>query len=324
VNMDKQIAILTDQNNNLFQSSLWEGYQEALGNKVFRVACDDTTATLVKLPLYKDKSYLYCPRGPMCKTAGWHVLLRKAREIALAENCVFLRVEPYQLPVKTVKELHFRRVNQYSPLSRQYSPMDTQILDIDKRDDDLLVEMKPKWRYNIKLAYRKGVQVRQSTKLEDLRKFHELSLGMKDRGYTPFELEHYERLLYSLTRGKHVTLFVAEYEKQVLSIILVTFYGEVATYLHGASSDEHRELMPNHLAQWEAILEAQRRGCKLYDFWGVAPEGDEKHSWAGITRFKKGFGGRTVHFMGAFDAVFSARWYNAFCLANYARKLIKK
>ncbi len=322
--MDNLLSILTDPTNNLFQSATWEEYQEALGNKVFRVSCDDSAALLVKLPLYKDKSYLYCPRGPMCKKEGWHVLLRKAREIAAAENCVFLRVEPYQLPAKTVKELRFRRVGAYTPLSRQFSPMDTQILDIDKRDDDLLAEMKPKWRYNIKVAYRKGVQIRQSTKLTDLHKFHELSLGMKDRGYTPFDQAHYERLLYSLTHGKNVTMFVAEHKKKILSIILVTFYGEVATYLHGASSDESRELMPNHLAQWEAILEAQRRGCKLYDFWGVAPEGVENHSWAGITRFKKGFGGRTVHFVGAYDAVFDAKWYNTFCLANLFRKLIKK
>ena len=228
------------------------------------------------------------------------------------------------MQMKTMQDLKFRKVGKYSPLSRQYSPMDTQILNIDKRDDDLLVEMKPKWRYNIKLAYRKGIQVRQSTKLEDLHRFHELSLGMKDRGYTPFDKTHYERLLYTLDHDKNVKLFVAEYNKQILSIILVTFYGEVATYLHGASSNEFREFMPNHAAQWEAILEAQRRGCKIYDFWGVAPDGVENHSWSGITRFKKGFGGRTVHFVGSFDAIFDKKWYNFFYLANLLRKKKKK
>ncbi len=322
--MDKTIATLTDPSNNLFQSQVWEDYQEALGHKVFRVSCDDSSALLIKLPLYKDKSFLYCPRGPMCKKQGWHVLLRKAKQIAAAENCVFLRVEPYQLPAETMRELKFRRVTATSPLSRQYSPMDTQVLDITKRDDDLLAEMKPKWRYNIKLAYRKGVTVRESTSLADLKVFHQLSLGMKDRGYTPFDLPHYERLLYGLTAGKHVKMFIAEYQKKPLSILLITYYGKTATYLHGASSDEHRELMPNHLAQWESILAAQRLGCEVYDFWGVAPEGDEKHSWSGITRFKKGFGGRTVHFVGAYDAIFDKKWYNAFHLINFVRKTIKK
>lgn len=322
--MNKLIKIFTDPKNNLYQSDTWETYQDALGYKTFRISCDDASALLIKLPLYKDKSYLYCPRGPMCTKQGWHVLLRKATEIAEKENCVFLRVEPYTMPNGIAKELNFKKVGKYSPLSHQFSPMDTQILDIDKRDDDLLAEMKPKWRYNIKLAYRKGVTVRQSTKLEDLRKFHELSVGMKDRGYTPFELEHYERLLYSLSHDKNVTLFVAEFEKRPLAILLVTFFGEVATYLHGASNDEHREFMPNHLAQWEAITEAQRRGCKVYDFWGVAPDGDENHSWSGITRFKKGFGGETIHLVGAFDYTFSPSWYKILLAYNAMRKITKK
>ena len=295
-----------------------------MGNKVFRISCDSGTAMLVKLPLYKDKNYLYCPRGPMCAKEGWHVFLKKVREIAEQENCIFVRVEPYTLPAGIIKELKFRKVGNFSPLSRQFSPMDTQILDISKRDDDLLLEMKPKWRYNIKLAYRKGVTVRASTKLEDIKKFHELSVGMLDRGYTPFGLEHYERLVYILAQQKHIKLFIAEYQKQPISMIMVTQFGDVATYLHGASGNEYRELMPNHLIQWEAILDSQRAGCSVYDFWGVAPEGAEGHSWSGITRFKKGFGGETIHFVGAFDYAFSPLWYNMLHVYNFLRKKLKK
>jgi lipid II:glycine glycyltransferase (peptidoglycan interpeptide bridge formation enzyme) len=322
--MNKLLSIFTDSENNLFQSEVWEEYEDALGNKTFRVSCDEGSALLVKTPLYKDKSYLYCPRGPMCTKEGWYVFLRKAREIAAKENCVFVRVEPYSLPNGIVKVLKFRKVGKYSPLSRQFSPMDTQILDLSKRDDTLLEEMKPKWRYNIKLAYRKGVTVRTSTNLADLKKFHEMSMNMKERGYTPFGLTHYERLLFALSKGKHVKLFIAEYQKQPLSMLLVTQYGQVATYLHGTSSDDYRELMPNHVAQWEAILDAQRQGCLVYDFWGVAPEGAENHGWAGITRFKTGFGGETIHFVGAFDYAFSPLWYNMLYAANMLSKIVKK
>lgn len=322
--MKDLISTFTSPQNNLFQSEIWQEYEEALGNKVFRISCDEDFALLVKLQLYKEKSYLYCPRGPMCSKEGWHVFLKKAKDIAEKENCVFLRVEPYSMPSGIVKELKFKKVGKYSPLSKQFSPMDTQLLDISKRDDDLLVEMKPKWRYNIKLAYRKGVTVRISSKLEDLKKFHELSLGMKDRGYTPFGLEHYERLFFILSKSKNIRLYIAEYKKKPLSMILVTHYGEVATYLHGASSDDYRELMPNHLVQWEAILDAQRAGCLVYDFWGVAPNGDDNHPWAGITRFKKGFGGETVHLVGAFDFAFSPLWYNMLHAYNTVRKITKR
>lgn len=322
--MNKLLNTFTDPANNLFQSEIWQEYEESLGNTTFRVSCDEASALLIKMPLYKDKNYLYCPRGPMCTKEGWHVFLKKAREIADRENCIFVRVEPYSLPAGIIKELKFRKVGAYSPLSRQFSPMDTQILDISKRDDDLLLEMKPKWRYNIKLAYRKGVTVRTSSKLEDVRTFHKLSVAMRDRGYTPFDVEHYERLLYTLSHGKNIKLYIAEYQKQPLSMILVTHFGKVATYLHGASSDEYREFMPNHLVHWEAMLDAQRAGCTVYDFWGVAPENAPEHSWAGITRFKKGFGGETIHFVGAYDYPFSSLWYNMLHVYNFVRKVTKR
>jgi peptidoglycan pentaglycine glycine transferase (the first glycine) len=322
--MNKLLSVYTDSANNLFQSEVWQEYEDSLGNSTFLVSCDRTSALLIKMSLYKDKYFLYCPRGPNCSKEGWHVFLKKARDIANRENCVFVRVEPYSLPSGIIKELKFRKISKYSPLSRQFSPMDSQLLDITKRDDDLLLEMKPKWRYNIKLAYRKGVTVRVSSKLEDIKKFYEMSIGMHDRGYTPFDLVHYERLLYSLTRGKHIRLYIAEYQKQPLSMILVTHYGNVATYLHGASNDEKREYMPNHLIQWEAILDAKRAGCSIYDFWGVAPDDDVNHPWTGITRFKKGFGGETIHLLGAFDYPFSPLWYNMLHVFNFARKIIKK
>lgn len=323
LDMSKTLNILSDSKNNLFQSEQWEDYQEALGNKTFRIKLNDVSVLLIKKPLYKDKSYLYCPKGPVCDEETWSVLKRQAGEIAEKESCVFLRVEPFEISQKIVVDLKLKKVGTYSPNSKQFSPMNTRVLDIEPRDDDILAQMKPKWRYNIKLGYRKGVQVRMSTKLEDLRKFHELSLGLKERGYTPFELAHYERMLYSLTKGKHIALFIAEYENKILSAILVTFYGGVATYLHGASSDECRELMPNHLAQWEAILESRRRGCVLYDFWGIAPDEDENHPWAGITRFKRGFGGEVVKFAGAYDCIFDKKWYSAFHTYNFLRKVTK-
>jgi len=322
--MNKLLTSFTDPVNNLLQSEAWQEYEESLGNDTFRVSCDKSTALLIKLPLYKDKFFLYCPRGPICSKEGWHVFLKKVREIAERENCVFVRVEPYSLPSGIIDELKFRKVGEYSPLSKQFSPMDTQILDISKRDDDLLLEMKPKWRYNIKLSYRKGVTVRTSNKLADIKRFHELSVGMHDRGYTPFGLEHYERLLYALTKDKNIKLYIAEYQKQTLSMILVTHYGEVATYLHGASSNEFREFMPNHLVQWEAMLDAKRAGCTVYDFWGVAPDDSESHPWSGITRFKKGFGGETIHFVGAFDFAFSPLWYNMLHVYNFLRKKLRK
>jgi len=318
--MEDLIDIYTNSNNNLLQSKVWASFYSELGHKTWFLSCDENEALVIKLPLYKEKSYLYVPRGPLCSAQGWHVFLKKAKELAIAEKCVFIRVEPYKVPNGTLKKLGFDKVKKYSPLSRQYSPMNTLLLDLRKSEEQILTEMKPKGRYNIRLAERKGISIRQSKKEEDLKVFYDLSVGMKERGFTSFGYEHYEKLLKTLTQSKNITLFVAEHEKEILSVIMVCYYGKTAIYLHGASSDSKREYMPNHLAQWVAIKEAKKQDCQVYDFWGIAPDDNPDHSWAGITRFKKSLGGEQVHLLGAYDYTFKPFWYKMFSLINIVRK----
>jgi lipid II:glycine glycyltransferase (peptidoglycan interpeptide bridge formation enzyme) len=320
--MDDLLSGFIKKENNLFQSALWEKYQQSLGRKTFWVNCNDDEVLIVKLPLFRNKSYLYCPRAPQTSNEGWHLFVNKTVQIAKEEDCVFVRVEPYAVPNGILKKLGFSKVGKGSPVSKQYSPMDTLLLDLTKTEEELLNEMKPKWRYNIKLAERKGVTVRQSNKQDDLKKFYELSRGMVKRGYHSFEFVHYQKMLENL--GKNATLFVAEQEKDILSVLLVTFYDKTATYLHGASADVKRELMPNHLAQWEAIKDAKSRGCEIYDFWGIEPENQENHEWAGISRFKRGFGGEEVHFLGSYDYKFQKIWYNLFYVYNLLRKILPR
>jgi lipid II:glycine glycyltransferase (peptidoglycan interpeptide bridge formation enzyme) len=323
--MEDLLDIYTKLENNLLQSNKWANFYESLGRKTWFISCDEDKCLVIKLALYKDKFYLYVPRGPQCSTRGWHVFLKKVKELAKQENCVFIRVEPYKVPNGTLKKLGFRKVNKYSPLSRQFSPMDTLLLDLRNDESAILSGMKPKGRYNIRLAERKGIKVRESQKEEDLKVFYELSVGMKERGFTSFDFEHYEKLLKSLSKSKNIKLFVAEYGKEILSILMVCFFGKTAIYLHGASGDNKREFMPNHLAQWAAIKEAKKRGCEVYDFWGIAPNDDPNHLWAGITRFKKSFGGEPVHFLGAFDFTFEPFWYRMFSSINIVRKgLLRK
>ncbi len=320
--MNNILEELKEPNNNIFQSELWQKYYEAVGYKCFSINFDNNNVLVIKIPLYRQKSYLYCPRGPFCSKENWHIFMRKLKTVARKENCVFVRVEPYMVPNNIIGKLGLRRVDRFSPMSRQHSPLATQILEIGKSEELLLREMKPKWRYNIKLALKKGVLVRKSNSKQDLKAFYQLSLGLKERGYTGFSYEHYEKMFEAL--GNNINMFVAEYEKEILAVLVVVFFGKSAIYLHGASSDNKRDLMPNHLAQWEAILEAKKRGCTIYDFWGISEKGAENERWAGITRFKKGFGGEPVIFLGIYDGIFQKFWYNLFYLFNLGRKALGK
>jgi lipid II:glycine glycyltransferase (peptidoglycan interpeptide bridge formation enzyme) len=97
------------------------------------------------------------------------------------------------------------------------------------------------------------------------------------------------------------------------------YFGDTATYLHGASSRERRELMAPHLLHWTAMMDAKSWGFRTYDFWGVAPEGVEGHSWAGITRFKRGFGGKYVAYPGTYDVPVDRFWYGLYAATQKLR-----
>ena len=183
--------------------------------------------------------------------------------------------------------------------------------------------MKSKWRYNIRLAVRKGVTVRELPPHE-LPLFQQLmdETGTRD-GFVVHSVDYY-RAAYSLLTPRWGTFLLASFEGEPLASIAVFAVGSNAWYLWGASSNRHRNLMPNHALQWEAMRWAKARGCTRYDLWGVPdeigaiatglwdggrsvvaaenlpvdvkalPAGD---LW-GVFRFKQGFGGAVARTVG--------------------------
>jgi lipid II:glycine glycyltransferase (peptidoglycan interpeptide bridge formation enzyme) len=114
-------------------------------------------------------------------------------------------------------------------------------------------------------------------------------------------LDYYLHVWNLFVPRKQGRLFLAEHDGQLLAGIFVGLFAQQAIYLYGASSNEHRHLMPNHLLQWEAIRWAKREGAKLYDFWGIPDTEAEEEAMAGVYRFKRGWGGRVVQFMGCYE-----------------------
>jgi lipid II:glycine glycyltransferase (peptidoglycan interpeptide bridge formation enzyme) len=181
--------------------------------------------------------------------------------------------------------------------------------------------MKSKTRYNIRLAGRKGVAVREGT-AEDLPGFCCLMqiTGQRD-GFGIHSKSYYETAYQLFVPQGLAKLFLATYEDRVLAGIMAFAFGQRAWYMYGASSDEHRDLMPNYLLQWEAIQWAKERGCLTYDLWGVPDEEEEvlekeflerSDGLWGVYRFKRGFGGQVVHYLGAYDYVYSPLLYRLY------------
>lgn len=190
-------------------------------------------------------------------------------------------------------------------------PADSVVLDLSKTEDELLAEMKSKWRYNIKLAEKKGVIVKSFHADSDsfekaFDSFYELfeTTGKRD-GISPHAKEYYLDLLKrgipSDNNEIDVRLYMAEHEGDMLAGIMTLFCKREAVYLFGASGNYKRNLMPAYLLQWTAIKDSKNEGCPCYDFYGIPPTNDENHPMHGLYLFKTSFGGSIIHRPGSFD-----------------------
>ncbi|MBI4128049.1 MAG: peptidoglycan bridge formation glycyltransferase FemA/FemB family protein [Parcubacteria group bacterium] len=317
----------------------WGEIQKKEGRRVKRLAVIEGDAMVAaahviihELPL--GYSYLYIPHGPVLARTDtpqedarffsntyWKDLLKESIRVTQKLRPLFVRVEPKRTGVDLLMGGD-EDGQRYRVASRSLQPRVTRIIDLTATEEELLRRMKPKTRYNIKLAERHGVTVREGNWEKDLDTFFTvLSETARRSRFSIFPREHYRHIGEELGGTGLASLFIAEYQTTTLAAIIVVFFGDTATYLHGGSSECGRPLQASHLIQWRAIKEAKARGKRFYDLWGVAPQGEKGHAWQGITRFKEGFGGRLVEWIGAFDYPLHPLLYRMYRLATNARRL---
>ena len=221
-------------------------------------------------------------------------------------------------------------------------PPDSTLVDLTGTEEEILEKMHSKWRYNIRLSERKGVTVKRYlgndiNLSEKLDKFYELTKITNARdGNASHAKAYYLDLIKSsaeeISKGRDVpviSLYIAEHEGEEIASIMTLFSHDEAIYLYGASSNNKRNLMPNHLLQWTAMKDAKAYGSKYYDMYGMPPEGrDENHPMHGLYMFKANFGGKNIHRTGSWDVPLKPvyRCYSAAekLRAFWHKKVIKK
>ncbi len=299
------------------QSWEWGTFQEKSGADILRLrdVQSDARILLVKRRLPFGRSYWYCPKGPT-DPKSVEMLVGSA----LLDGADFIRAEPTMaLPVSSV----VKKTN-------AVQPSQSWILDVAKTEAELLAAMHEKTRYNIRLSERKGVHAYEVsgkdpnayTIFADL-----LAETAKRDGFHGHDASYYGAMVETLsgdpaTDGKRkpvAKLFFGEHDGRVLAANLMVFFGDTAIYLHGASASVRREVMAPHLLHWTCIRKVKEYGFAAYDFWGVEPEGATGHRWAGISRFKRGFGGAYAAYPGTFDLVRNPLWYRAYAFVQKLR-----
>lgn len=249
---------------------------------------------LIHAPRAFVGGYWHAARGPVGRIDE-KLMKFLEKELDLPRG-LFIRVEP---PIRSLK---------MSPSylrHHPYNPSTTALLDLTKSEDELLAAMHQKTRYNIRVAEKHGVVVREGT-AEDLETFIKLSHETAERDEFLHHEDAYLRDTFRVLSAQGMArLRLAEYDGKTLAANMEIGYGDTLTYLHGSSSSVLRNVMAPFILHWEAIRSAKAEGFKIYDFWGCNPASEQAFDfyppWEGITRFKLGWGAERVSFVGTFD-----------------------
>ena len=318
------------------QAWFYGEWQEMMGRKVrrFEVKKDSEIIgffQIVKYPLFTNQlvrhsfsgggNLLYIPHGPVLRIrqvggegGTIDVFLKEFRDkllaIAKEENAIFARFDFFPALTANLSE-YFRKVPDYAYNSVYFQPQYEWVLNIDKPESELLGNMHPKNRYNIRLAENKGVVIEIIEK--NFEKYFEdfYSLMERTAKRNDFKLHpevYYKNILGNCEENKNAFLALSKYNDKILAINLILLFGETAYFVFGGSSDEYKNLMTPHLSHWQGIIEAKNRGYKFYNFGAVSSGSNYKH-YGGIARFKMGFGGQPLEYSDSYDLILKPIWY---------------
>ncbi|HEU5226758.1 MAG TPA: peptidoglycan bridge formation glycyltransferase FemA/FemB family protein [Ktedonobacteraceae bacterium] len=307
---------------NITQSYEWGELAPHLGAEALPIGVVDEAGKLCAAMLILvshapilNRTYFYAPRGPVIDdptSSAMTVLLNYIKAEARKRHAFMLKIEP---SVLDGDELWLKALRQYGfrPTPYAMHVRHEWVLDIRPDEKTLQANMKEKWRYNIRLAGRKGVTVRRGEGQADLDAFYRLYETTSERDqFFIHNKSHYEDVMRLYAEGDHAALFLAECEGQAIAGTIVLWLGHWSWYMYGASSNEFRERMPNHLLQWTGMQWAKSKGCWYYNFRGIPDLLEEGQELWGVYVFKRGFGGEAMRFLATHDLPYQPLIYGAY------------
>jgi lipid II:glycine glycyltransferase (peptidoglycan interpeptide bridge formation enzyme) len=261
-----------------------------------------------------NKTVGYFPKGPFPDSK----LAQALKKISHDENCAFIKLEPnIELNSQTRIDSHFKK--SLKPLFTKYNF----VLDLSPTEEELLKNMHQKTRYNIKVAQKKGVAVEIRDDLEALKTYLKLYFETTRRqGYFGHNEIYHTKVWETFSKTGQVKFAIAYHEKTPLVAWMLLSFKDTLYYPYGGSSHLHRDVMASNLVAWEAIKLGKSLGLKKFDMWGaLGPDADPKDPWYGFHKFKMGYGGRLVEYLGSFDLVSDPLIYYAFSSVDKFTKL---
>lgn len=313
----------------VLQSWDWGEFKKLMGNPPSRIGVFDqdkliACAQYTRHPVpYTQKFIAYLPKGPTASlTSSLKPILEGLQTSVRESGSVFLKIEP-AIPEQETESLEWGKVLSEGGARKSQKDVfarHTFFLDLTKTEEEILSGMHEKWRYNIRLSERKGVVIEEKADEASLEEFIQLQrLTSKRNKFYVHEDQYYRNLWLTLQPKGIAHLLVAKFGDKTLASWMLFRYGRTLYYPYGSSGEEGRELMPSHALMWGAIKFGKKLDCARFDLWGASLPNSINDPWWGFTRFKAGFGGNLVSFLGAYDMVIEPRWYRVLNIVDNAR-----
>ena len=297
----------------------WGEFQQVMRGKIWRFGLYEgeslaAVALVVKVAA-KRGTFFLVPHGPVVQNSKFKfqiikTLLQQLVHLGKTEGAAFIRINPIwersEENNMLFKQLGFRA----APM--QTHPEASWKLDIVPLEEQLFSGMRKTTRYLVRKALdNKDIAVEQSASVVDVATFSAMHEKVSRRqAFVPFSREYLENEFQVFLKDDGARLFFGKYKGEIAAAAFVVFWSGIGFYHHAASLPQFSKFSIPYLLQWEAIREAKRRGCLLYDFWGYAdPKTLPKHPWAGPTLFKQGFGGEAKEYIKTQDYPLSWKYW---------------
>lgn len=284
------------------QTSAWAEFRRKWGNEVLETKYG--IITVHRLPL-TDYSIGIFEKGSM----PTEEMIKDLVEVGKKENLVFIKLEP-NYPVRKDnmacadkgKAVDLLKKYDAVPGKTVFTPS-TFWIDLKPSEEDLMKSFSGKTRYNIRLAERKGVKVREDNSDKAFNRYLELTAETVNRQGFYAHSRRYHKLMWEILKKDGIAhLLTATYNNEIITTWILFAWKDFLYYPYGASTEEHKEVMANNLMMWEAIKFGKRLGLKTFDLWG-------REEGKGFTKFKEGYNPHVIEFLGTWDLVINKPLY---------------
>lgn len=320
------------------QSWNWGEFNRAMGSKIWRFGAYNLGkligATLIVKISARRGTFLFIPHGPVfLKGTGLadkknilELILARLKAVAKQEKASFVRFSPILERNEENQKLFTGLDFKFSPIHMH--PEATWELDLNPSEEELLRDTRKTTRYLIRQAEKNpDIEIVKSNNVKDLKLFWPVYQKTAQRHHFVVFSEKYLKTEFNcFTKDGQIAIFLGKYKGQVVSAAIFVVWQNMCFYHHSGSLAEYNKIPVSYLLQWEAIKEAKRRGCKTYNFWGIAPEittesdaSKSSHPWAGLSLFKMGFGGYKKEYVKTQDFVISPKYW-----INYIIEVARK